>query len=160
MGDALDMNGASEAIGLRVIAYYLYEEVRDVHEGQLCSVAEDTEEEVFGHSLSCTWYDVVETLLKRFLTDGVLHAAYNAVTRCAEKEGEDEANFATRLAKSRTRYRHVLRKADVVNYFVCGMKPSVREVVSQHGLLLPMEERTNIVSVKQVAVVWEVHRGH
>jgi len=92
------------------------------------------------------------SLAQLFLTDDVLQEAYNSVTRGNQKDGEDEAAFATRLSKSSRLCRHVFRKADVVNYFVCGLKPSVREMVAQHVRMMPVADRTNLAAVKQAAV--------
>lgn len=150
--DALDTTGASEAIGMRAIAYFLEGEALDVHEEQLSSATDDYEEELFGESRSCAWPHIIDALLKRFLTDDVLQEAYNSVTRAGQREGEDEAKFAVRLSSSSRLCRHVFRKADVVNYYLCGLKPSVRELVAQHVRMMSPADRVNLAAVKQAAV--------
>lgn len=49
-------------------------------------MADDPEEELFGHSAVCTCPNVVEALVKRFLTEDELQAVYNAVTRSSQEE--------------------------------------------------------------------------
>lgn len=48
--------------------------------------------------------------------------------------------------------RHVFRKADVVNCYVCGLKLSVRKMVAENVRLLPIAKKTNLPSVKRAAV--------
>lgn len=46
----------------------------------------------------------------------------------------------------------MFRKADVVSYYICGLKPSAWEPVAQHVLLDPVEDLLNLDDVKQAAV--------
>lgn len=110
---------------MRVIAYYLEGEALDVHEKQLSSVTDDPEGEIFGESFQCTWAHALNALIKRFLTDDFLEDAYNSVTRATQEEEEDEATFAISISTNSCLFRLVFLKADVVNYYICGLKPSV-----------------------------------
>lgn len=123
-----------------------------MHEEQLSSATDDYEEELFGESRRCEWPHIIDALLKRFLTDDVLQGSYNAVTRAEQREGEDEERFEVRLSTSSRFYSHVFRKADVVNYYLCGLKPSVCELVAQHVRMMSPADRENLAAVKQAAV--------
>lgn len=43
-------------------------------------------------------------------------------------------------------------KADVVNYYICRLKTSVRELFSQHVRFMPAADRVNLAVFKQSAV--------
>lgn len=115
MRDELDTTGATESMGLRVIAYYLEEEAREVNEEQNQVSTDDPEEELLGESIHCTWSHVIDALLRRFLTEEVLQNAYKYVTSAQQEEDEDEAKFSLRPSNACCLCLHVSRKADVVN---------------------------------------------
>lgn len=46
----------------------------------------------------------------------------------------------------------MFRKADVVNYHICGLKLSVRELMVQHVRLIPSADLVKLDAVNQAAV--------
>lgn len=62
----------------------------------------------------------------------MLQEAYNYVTRVQLEEKDDGAKFSLRISKDIHLCRNVFRKADVVNYFLYGFKPAVRELLAQN----------------------------
>lgn len=65
--------------------------------------------------------------LRRFLTDDVLQDVYNYFIGSQQEEGDDEAILSMRVLKVRGSCRHILRKVHVVNYFIFGLHPSIRD---------------------------------
>lgn len=95
---------------------------------------------------------MVDALLKMLLTDGVFKSAYNSVTRCFQKEREDEETFARDSGSVGASLPRILKKADVVNHFLCGIKLSVRETFSKQVRIIPATERRNLEPVSQADV--------
>lgn len=123
-----------------------------MQEEELSSATEDLDEDVYGESTVCTWSHIIDTLLRQFLTDDVLQESYDGVTRVKQSPDEDEAAFKIRLYKCSRRCRHVILKEDIVNFYVSGLKYSVRVLVSQHVRWMPMAYRTNLAAFKQAAL--------
>lgn len=136
---------------MRIIYYYREEEARDVHEEQLWSVSEDPSKRCLVRSCP----ENVLTLLTRW-SGGSLEKRYRRkpTTRWHEvkREGEDEASFASSILKSRRTCGNVFCKADVVKYYVFGLKDTVREIVAQKVRIKPLMDRTNLVAVKLATV--------
>lgn len=131
--DTFDTLGTSEAASVRISAYFLTGEAKDVHVEQFGLVEYDFESGTAMKSSdhgSCT--HVVHALLRRFPSDVVLRKAHDAVSRAGQRNGEDEAEFAERISKAARLCRHVFRKEELINYYVQGFRTAVREMVSQH----------------------------
>lgn len=140
MRDALNNVGATEAAGLRLLAYYLADDAMEVHEKNLSSATDDLELDLFGESTDCTWSHVIYSLLRRLLTDDILQVAYNNVTRAQQRPDEYEAAFVVHLRNGIRRCQQVFRKSDVINFYVPGLKTSVRLLVEQHVRMMQAKE--------------------
>lgn len=76
MNDAFVTLGAWEVAAVRALAYVLVGDTRDVDQEQFKMVAFDYSGEssvIFDHG---SWPQVINALLRRFLTDEVLHEAH------------------------------------------------------------------------------------
>lgn len=67
-------------------------------------------------------------------------------------EGEDDISFSVRLLKSSRLCGHIFRRADIVSYYVCGLKPSAREMVAKQVRILHVLDRTNLAAVNLAPV--------
>lgn len=56
------------------------------------------------------------------------------------------------MSTSSLKFLHVLLKADVVLYYIFGLKRYFRELVAQHVLLMPSADLVNLAAVKKSAV--------
>lgn len=61
-------------------------------------------------------------LIERFLSDYVLEKAHDEVTHAAQRDSEDEMDFAQRIMDSSRVCRHVFIPTRFVNHFVRGLK--------------------------------------
>lgn len=46
----------------------------------------------------------------------------------------------------------MFHKADVVNYYICALNPSVRELVAQHVRIMSLSHKVNLEVVKKAAM--------
>ena len=104
------------------------------------------------------WPQVINALLRRFLTDDVLQAAFDSVSRATQGEKEDEGSFAERISKSSRQCRHEFTRIDLVNYYVRGLHPATREGVSQQLRMLSETQSQDLSVVRQIAL--SVGKGH
>lgn len=75
-----------------------------------------------------------------FFSDDVLQPTYNEVTLGFQREGSDEGSFYSHLLKISRTIGIVFRKSDVVIYYVCGLKTSVRDIVAQKERIMPIKD--------------------
>ena len=135
----------SEAIAVSLISFYLEGTAKSVYTAQTRSGARTT------GVLSKTWPHVVQTLIKRFLTDDVLHTAYDAVTTVTQKSNEDENQFADRISDLVRDCAGVFTDREVVQYYARGLSPLIRERVL-YGLRNMVEaERSDLTAVRRLA---------
>lgn len=149
--DTFDTLGTSEAAAVRVSAYFLGGEAKDVHAEQFALVEYEFDGDSPNSSDHGTWPHVVNALIRRFLTDDVLRSAYDAVARAEQMDEEDEAQFADRVSKASRLCRHVFGRHELVNYYVQGLNTAVREVVAQQVRQMGTEDQASLSAVRQVA---------
>lgn len=140
---------ASEAADVRVLVYYLSDEAQDVQEEQLSSATDNPEEDLYGEISVCKWSDIIDALLRRFLTDDILKESYDGVTLTKQLPDEDEAGFEISLSECSRGYRNVFRKENIVKFYVSRPKNSVRIFVVQNVQLMPIAYSTNLAAVNQ-----------
>lgn len=63
---------------------------------------------------------MIIALLRRYLTDDVLQAAYEEVTFGTQKPEEEESQIADRLSKATCECRHVFEERELGHHFVRG----------------------------------------
>ena len=138
--------GKSEGCAVRVLAYFLEGDAKDVYQAQTSAGAVHV-----GDVLSQTWPYVVHHLLIRFLTDDVLQEAHDAVARATQRDDEDEVAFAQRIEHAARDCHHVFAPVDLVSHYVRGLKEAVRERVQELVRGLPLSERSVLAKVRSVA---------
>lgn len=69
-------------------------------------------------------------LIRRILTDDVLRETHGPVYRAEKRDGDDESGCSERISKVVRRFRHVLRKEELVNFYIHGLTTEVREMVA------------------------------
>lgn len=143
---AMDGLSKSEAVAVRVLAYFLADDAKDAYQSQMSPGALDQ-----GTAFSMSWPYVVHMLIKRFLTDDVLQESYDGVTRAVQREGEDEINFAQRIMDAARLCRHVFSPAELVNHYVRGLTEATRERVQEQVRRMSFADRSKLVTVCQLA---------
>lgn len=144
--EACDALATSEAIGVRVLAYFLKDDAKDTYQQQTSPGTN-----IPGRELEASWPFVINALLRRFLSDDVLQEAYDGVSRAVQREKEDETAFATRVMDASRVCRHVFTPSELVNAYVRGLHEATRERIYEQVRHLPAKDRTNIVVIRQMA---------
>ena len=110
MKEALNGFGKSEAIGVRLLAFYLSEDAKSVYEAQVNpGTASRTA------MLNATWPYVINAMIRRFLTEEVLQEAFDEVDRAKQLDTEDEMQFAQRMLENSRKCCHVFTPSELVN---------------------------------------------
>lgn len=74
-----------------------------------------------GNTLAPTWPHVIRALFELFLTNDVLHTAYDVVTSSTQEANEDEPSFAQIIQEAMRVGRHVFTPVEMVNYYIRGL---------------------------------------
>ena len=144
--EALNGFNLSEGIGVRMMSYFLELDAETAYETQ---VSPGTVVE--GSAMAGTWPHVVNMFLQRYLTDEVLQAAYDKVTRATQNPGEDELQFAQRVMTNARKCRHVFTPAELVQNFVRGLHEATRHRIQTHMRTMSVQDRSSMIVVRQLA---------
>lgn len=74
------------------------------------------------------------------------------MVRAVQKDEEDEEVFEECVRKAARLCRHVFKKIEVVNRYIQGIKPSVREYIGEYVRLMMEAEKRSLAVVRQAAV--------
>ena len=99
-----------------------------------------------------TWPFLVHALISRFLDDQVLREAYDAVANAPQRAGEDENTFCDRIHKAAANCHNVFSDGEIVQYFVQGLIPVIREAVSERLREKSVLEQQDISTARRIAV--------
>ncbi len=144
--EAVDALGKSEAVAVRVLAFFLEGDAKDAYMAQMAPGTRSR-----GTPLSMTWPYVINMLLERFLSDDVLEEAHDEVTRAVQRDREDEMDFAQRILDASRVCRHVFTPTQLVNNFVRGLKEATRERVKAHVARMSASDRSSLSIVSKFA---------
>ena len=144
---SFDTLGISEAVACRAMGPFLTGEAAQFWHAQIAPgfLAADIHRRY-------TWPNMVDSFLKRYLTDDVLSEALNKVTRISQKTGENEQDYAARLLSAAQECCNVFSERELVNHYVSGLRPTTRSSVSEKLLTLGLDQRSNFTVVRRVAV--------
>lgn len=148
MRDEFGTMGASEAAKVRVLAYVLGGDARDVHQEQLEMVYFDYSGKSPDSSDHGSWRQVVNALLRRCLNDDMLREAHDGAARETQSDREDGSKLAKRLSRVARLCRNVFTNDKFVNFYVQELRTAVREIVSQQVRQLPAQYRGSIPAVR------------
>ena len=101
--------------------------------------------------MSKIWPFVIHSSIKRFLTDGVLQEAYEAITTISQKSTEDEQTFADRLMTAVRCCCGIFDDREVVRCYARGLLPQIRERVLEGIRRLPMHDQSDLTAVLPLA---------
>ena len=135
----------SEGAAVTTISWFLESDALKVYSTQAFSGIRRT------MNATTTWPLIVNTLLERYLTDEILGDAYTKVTTAIQTDNEDESAFLSRIETYADECCGVFDDYLLVNYFLRGLRPTIRPVVSQRLYDLPTERRTNLNVVRRLA---------
>ena len=141
--DAADSTGVHEGAAVKMLPYFLRGEAQVylagiARKGKLLS----------GGARNFTWPHAVQALLIRYASDDALSAAYDSVTRITQAQAEDENAFADRLQDAALQCANVFTQRDLVNYFVKGLQPGIRSVVSN---TVSRSDEEDFLAVRRIA---------
>ena len=144
---AFNSLGICEGVAVRGLSYYLTGEASRFFDSQTSP----------GYLYSGTprefaWPNVVDALLKRYLSDHVLHDAYQQVTSITQAENEDESAYAARLSEAAQNCNHVFNERTLVHHYITGLLPTTRDIVTERVRGLPIHEQSDLSAVRRVAV--------
>lgn len=91
---------------------------------------------------------MVDALLRRLLTDEVLKRAQDAVSGAEQSDREIESKFVERVSKAARLCCHVSSKGELVNYYVQGLRPAIREILAQQVRWMPKGEISSFSAVR------------
>ena len=137
---------ASEALAVLSLAYYLECQAK-THYTVLTTPGVRTTTSILGG----TWQALVDSFIKRYLTDDILQAAYDKITDAKQKQDEYENAFADRLTSATRESCHVYEDRELVNYYIRGLLPSTRDAVTERVRQLPTQEQGDITAARRVA---------
>ena len=144
--EAFNAYGTSEAVEVHALAYLLAKEAKDVYQAQVDPGALDSR-----NALEATWQYVTNALIRRFLADDVLQSAYDAVVRATQGASEDEIKLAQRITDAARECCHVFQPMELVNRYVGGLHEATQERIPEQVRGLPLKERADLVTVRQIA---------
>jgi len=141
--DACDSTGVHEGAAVKLLPYFLKGDAQVymagvARKGRLLS----------GGRGEYTWPHAVQALLTRYASDDILSSAYDAVTRITQASTEDENAFADRLQEAALMCANVFTQRDLVNYFVKGLRPGIRAVVSN---TVSRADEQDFLAVRRIA---------
>ena len=99
--------------------------------------------------LEGTW-ELVDSFIKRNLTDYILKAAYDQITDAKQEQYEDENTFADRLILAARESCNVFEDRERVNYYIRGLLPSTHDAVTERVRQLPTQEQGDITGVRRM----------
>ena len=137
---------ASESLAVLALAYYLDGQAK-THYTALTTPGVRTTTSILGG----TWPALVDSFIKRYLTDDILQAAYDKITDAKQKQDEVENAFADRLISAAREYCNVFEDRKLVNYYIRGLLPSTRDAVTERVRQLPTQEQGDIMAARRVA---------
>lgn len=105
-----------------------------------------------GLNSEVTWSRMINTLIKRYITDEVLGDALNAVTTISQLPHETENVYADRLETHAYLCTAVFTDQALVNYFIRGLSPTMRDAVAEAAQRLPYHQRTDFSVIRRVAM--------
>lgn len=94
---------------------------------------------------------VINALMKRFLIKNVLQEAHASVIRGSQWPDEDELEFEAHFSKPTRQCCHTFTVMGNVNYYVCGLKSSIREGMLEELRRMPPKVRSNLMYVIRTA---------
>lgn len=97
-----------------------------------------------------TWTNVFHAHRGRFITEEVLKETHEKLNRAYQEEGEDEDAFGVRIMKTYHRCRHVFTSIELVNMYIRGLMPEIRDTVIQQLHLFPLEQMGNMSAARYV----------
>ena len=144
---AFNSLGICEAVAVRLLAFYLTGEASRFFDQQTSP----------GYLYSGTprifsWPNVIDALLKRYMSDHVLHEAYQQVTSISQAENEDESAYAARLSAAAQNCNHVFNERTLVHHYITGLLPTTRDIVTERVRGLPIHEQSDLSAVRRVAL--------
>ena len=142
--DVFNALEASEAVAASLLTYYLERSTKTLYASQRSSGVRSE-----AGALAGTWSYLIHELIKGYLTDDVLQTAYEQVTDARQKANEDENAFADRVAKAARDCCNVFRGREMVNYFIRGLLPATRDVVTERVRHLTPNEQGDYSNVPQ-----------
>ncbi len=122
---AFDTLGVCEGVAVRVLHFFLDGEARTFYRSQTAPGVSS-----FDAGRFYTWPHVVDGMLKRYLHDDVLQAAYETVTHIAQRSDEDEEKYADRLHEASRNCHFVFSSRELVHHYVRGLLPTTRALVA------------------------------
>lgn len=139
----------NESAVARVIAHFLERDAERLYTSFTMSAIRGAG---FRTSHSITWPGLVNALIRRYLTDDVLDAAYRDVHEIRQSPHETENVYADRLEQLAYSCTAVFTDAAMVNVFVRGLAPETRDVVAETVQRLPLHERAELSVVRRIAL--------
>lgn len=95
---------------------------------------------------------MINALITRILKDGVLRQAHHSVARASKEGNEEEASYSDPVSKASRMFRGAFKRAEVVNHFVQGLKPSVLEAITLACRQMSYSDKLSIAVVREVSV--------
>lgn len=83
---------------------------------------------------------VVNSLLRRFITDLLMQESHKDVTCAYQEDVEDELDFRVGIMMAYHRYRYALRISAPMNLYIHGFIPPISDTVISHIHLFPREQ--------------------
>ena len=77
--------------------------------------------------------------------------AYDAVVRATQGTTEDEIKYAQRIRDAARECCHVFQPMELVSSYVRGLHEVTRERIQEQVRRLPLKERSDLVTVRQIA---------
>ena len=71
--------------------------------------------------------------------------------RATQEASEDEIKFAQRITDAARECCHVFQPMELVNSYVRGLHEATRERIQEQVRRLPLKERADLVTVRQIA---------
>ena len=136
----------SEAVAVRALTYFFVGEAERFYDSQTAPGYTYS-----GTPRSFSWPYVVDAFLKRYLSDEVLHEAYQQVTTISQKSDENESDYATRLSTAAQRCNHVFDERTLIHHFVNGLLPTTRSIVTERLRVLPPHEQSDLTVIRRIA---------
>lgn len=104
------------AADVRVFAYFVSREAKDVHAQQFGLVEFDCEADQPVTSEHGYWPLVLHALMWIFLSDEAILEEHDEVSRSEQRDTEEEGEFAEIIPKPARIYRQVFAKEELINY--------------------------------------------
>lgn len=140
-----DTIGSCEGAAVLVLPYFLKDGARSAYNAQVAPMARVAQP----HGAS--WPFVTHALLKRYLQDSVLRAAYDKVVTAAQGASESEDVFADRVLDAARDCANVFSETELTNNFIRGLPATIRDTVTEQVLRLPEAERSDMTVVRRIA---------